>query len=348
MPLLRTYAAHREPWCDKTMSVLQEKQLEACQERLMRCPPIFLFDLEDDEPAAILFAFSFYAQEMHHVFPGVKRLRQKVLDYLPYEACLLSAEEDALVKRMLAGDNRTLLSQWQEISAAEALIARLWCTLEVQDDDTAALKLHPSLAQPLADAMQTERYNTLRHMLFSFGATLHSLLYLSGFLHATVPVAHFAESVKEMHIPHAETFVDRYLRAGFDYTQTNLGEMLLLHPGLADPNHLLISLSGIKPSGVHLTQEMMLGGMNGILPEEVASTENMRGMLLGAVRPEVDADEALEDLRMMAKQGATFDEMKEVLEGMLFVLPTPAMLNALSQLHVQTVRWMGVRSAVLN
>lgn len=330
------------------MSVLQEKQLEACQDRLMRRPPVSIFDTEKEEEARLIFSASFYAQEMRERFPGINALRRKVMAFLPREVCLLSAEEDALVKRMLSGNNETLLAEWTEISAAEALIARLWCTLEIRDDETAALKLHPSLAEPITEAMLSETYTALQRLLFSFSATLHSLLYLSGFLHATVPAAHFCEMVKDMPLPHAETFIDRYMRAAFDYTQTNIGEMLLLHPGLADPNHLLMNLSGIRPTAIHLTQEMMLGGMNGILPEEVASSENMRGMLDGAVRPDLDVDEALEDLRMMAKQGASIDEMKEVLESMLFVMPTPGMLSALSQLHLQTVRWMGIKSAVLN
>ena len=93
---------------------------------------------------------------------------------------------------------------------------------------------------------------------------------------------------------------------------------------------------------------MMLGGMNGILPEEVACCEAMRGALEGAIRPEYDPEEALEDLRMMAKQGAQLAEMREVLESMLCVLPTPRMLDALTQLHLQTVRWLGMPSAVLN
>jgi hypothetical protein len=124
--------------------------------------------------------------------------------------------------------------------------------------------------------------------------------------------------------------------------------MLLLHPGLADPEHLLSSLAKLSPIEIQLTREMMLGGMNGILPEEVASCEAMRGELTGAVRPEDDEEDALEDLRMMAKQGASIDEMREVLESMLCVLPTPRMLNALRQLHLQTVRWMGMAPAVVN
>lgn len=349
MSLIRTYACHREPWCDKTMSVLQEKQLEACQERLMRCPDVNLFDAATEEEARQLFAFSFYAHEMHGRFPGKEKLQKKVLSFLPYEVCMLSREEDALLKRMLVQDHQVVLSQWQEISAAEALVQRLWCTLKINEDDTATLHLHPSLAQGMMDVLLSDQYARAQQALFSFSATLHSLLYLSGFLHATVPAAHFCNSILDLvAMEHTETFIDRYLRATFDYTQTDSGEMLLLHPGLADPTHLLHGLTGLSPFGVHLTEEMMLGGMNGILPEEVASTETMRGMLVGAIRPEFDEEEALEDLRMMAKQGATLDEMKEVLESMLCVIPTPSMLSALSQLHVQTVRWMGVRSAVLN
>ncbi len=104
----------------------------------------------------------------------------------------------------------------------------------------------------------------------------------------------------------------------------------------------------MQPPETHLTREMMLGGMNGILPEEVASCEAMRGALCGAARPEYGEDEALEDLRMMAKQGAALSEMREVMESMLCVLPTPRMMDALTQLHLQTVRWMGMPSAVLN
>ncbi len=347
--MLRTYACHREPWCDKTMSVLQEKQLEACQERLMCCPPAHILDRLEDAQARQLFSFSYYHHEMHGRFPGIQALQEKVMSYLPYEVCMLSPEEDDLLKRMLTGDNQTLLTEWQEISSAEALIKRLWCTLKIHEDDTASLQLHPALQEPIMEAMLSDRYARCRQALFSFSATLHSLLYLSGFLHATVPACHFCNAILDL-VPmeHPETFIDRYLRSSFDYTQNAAGEMLLLHPGLADPSHLLTGLSTLSPFGVHLTEEMVLGGMNGILPEEIASTETMRGMLMGAVRPEIDVTEALEDLRMMAKQGATFREMQEVLESMLFVLPTPSMLDAMNQLHLQTVRWMGVRSAVLN
>lgn len=346
--LLRTSTYRVEHWCDKVMSVLREQQLEACQERLSRCPEQGIFDAVCQDQAWLLFQLSFYAKELHAHRPDAEALKKLVLAYLPKEACFLSPREDELVKRMLVGSGETYISDWDEISAAEALVSRLWCTLEITKDDTALLRLQKPLIAPVTEAMLSSLYARVHERLFTFDATLHSLLYLSGFLHASVPMAHFCQTLGADADKDTPVLISRYLRAGFDYTETGSGEILLLHPGLADPELLLSRLSCLEAPETHLTKEMMLGGMNGILPEEVASCEAMRGALGGAVRPELDEEEALEDLRMMAKQGASLQEMREVLESMLCVLPTPRMLSALAQLHLQAVRWIGMPSAVLN
>lgn len=346
--LLRTSTYRIDHWCDKIMSVLREQQLEACQERLSGCPEQGIFDDICEDQAQILFRFSFYAKELHAHLPRAEELKQLVLARLPREACFLSPREDALVKRILVGHGETYITDWDDISAAEALVSRLWCTLQITPDDTALLRLQTPLITPITEAMLSSLYVRVQEKLFSFDATLHSLLYLSGFLHAEVPMTHFCQVMGKDMDQNTPVFISRYLRAGFDYTETRTGEILLLHPGLADPELLLSRLSCLEAPETHLTKEMMLGGMNGILPEEVASCEAMRGALNGAVRPEFDEEEALEDLRMMAKQGANLKEMREVLESMLCVLPTPRMLSALSQLHLQTVRWIGMPSAVLN
>ena len=41
--LFRTSTCRVEHWCDKTMSVMREQQLEACQDRLSRCPAAGIF-----------------------------------------------------------------------------------------------------------------------------------------------------------------------------------------------------------------------------------------------------------------------------------------------------------------
>ena len=330
------------------MSVLREQQLEACQDRLSRCPSEGIFGLLCEDEFQKLYAISYYAREIRNRMPSQEELRRTVLYRAFRETCYLSPREDSLVKRMLMNGGEIRLDDWDEMSGAEALIARLWCTLRIEDEDTAVLRLSKELNGPVSAAILSSDYSATREKLFSFDATLHSLLYISGFLHASVPMAHFRQHLGKDADGLTAVLLARYLRAGFDYTETRDGEILLLHPGLADPHHLLSSLKTMNPPEIQLTREMMLGGMNGILAEEIASCETMHGAMAGAVRPEYDPDEALEDLRMMAKQGAGLSEMREVLESMLCVLPTPRMLDALAQLHLQTVRWLGMPSAVLN
>ena len=346
--MFRTSTSRVEHWCDKTMSVMRERQLEACQDRLNRCPAQGIFGKLCADEAQDLFNISFYSQEIKTHMPDQEELKRLVLERVEKETCYLSPREDELVKRMLIGNGETFLNDWDEISATEALISRLWCTLQIMDEDSARLVLAPELMEPVTRAMMSREYAETRGKLFSFDATLHSLLYLSGFLHASVPLTHFYRTMGKEADAVSALLIARYLRAAFDYTETPEGEILLLHPGLADPEHLLATLAKMQPAEVSITREMMLGGLNGLLPEEVASCETMRGALTGAIRPEYDEGEALEDLRMMAKQGATLAEMREVMESMLCVLPTPRMLEALRQLHLQTVRWIGMPPAVLN
>lgn len=117
------------------MSVLREQQLEACQERLTGCPERGVFDdLCQDEYLA-LFRFSYYAKELRRRTPEPETLRSLVSARLPQEARFLSPREDELVKRMLTHDGETSLQDWDEISAAEALISRLWCTLQITGEE---------------------------------------------------------------------------------------------------------------------------------------------------------------------------------------------------------------------
>lgn len=97
---------------------------------------------------------------------------------------------------------------------------------------------------------------------------------------------------------------------------------------------------------LELSQEMIAGGMNGILPEELPLNEALCGALNGALRPEYELGEAAEDLRMLAKQGVGLKEMENVMASMLAVLPTRAMKDALERLYLCTPHWMGLKTAL--
>ncbi len=334
-------------WCEKTMSVLREKQLEACEKRLSSYPQTGLFSGCTLSDIQNLWDISYYAMENPDLLRlhQVEEVQDLVLRRLPREVSFVSVKEHMLLERLLTFEGETELLDWDEAGAAEALVARLWCTLTVENEHI-YLHLPQILHVPMLEAMNRTEHAEIREKVFRFDATMHGLLYIAGFLHAQQPTLHFLQEVCCKMDAEAYDYAQRYLRATFDYTTDVQGEMILVHPGLADPEHLMDQVRSCGITSLELSETMMLGGMNGIFPEEVAISEEMSGVLKGALRPEYTPEEAVEDLRMLAKQGVSLPEMESVLSSMLWVLPTPAMYSALENLTAQTPRWAGLQAAL--
>ncbi len=332
-------------WCEKTMSVLREKQLEACEKRLSAYPATGLFSGCTLSDIQKLWDISYYAMENPQLrrLHQVEEVQELVLKRLPREISFVSVREHMLLERLLTFEGETELMDWDEAGAAEALVARLWCSLTV-DGERIILHLPAELHVPMLEAMNRKEHAEIREKVFRFDATMHGLLYIAGFLHAQQPTLHFLQEVCGNMEAESYDYAQRYLRAAFDYTTDVQGEMILVHPGLADPEHLISQARSHGVTSLELSESMMLGGMNGIFPEEVPLSQEMSGLLIGALRPEYTLEEAVEDLRILAKQGVSLGEMESVLSSMLWVLPTPAMYCALSKLSAQTPRWAGLKA----
>ena len=80
------------------------------------------------------------------------------------------------------------------------------------------------------------------------------------------------------------------------------------------------------------------------MPEERPLFDRMYGLLVGSTRPEITEEGAVEDLRMLAKQGVSLPEMQEVLTSLLTTQPTQEMLDAVAALHRHTPRWGTLRT----
>ena len=251
-----------------------------------------------------------------------------------------------LVERLLINDGELLLGDWDDLGAAEALVSRLWCSFHAEGDDWTLL-LPQALHDPLARAIAAEEAQGARERLLRYDATIHGLLYIAGLLHSAQPIGLFMHDVMREDGSLAMQIARRYLQASFEYVTDANGDLILLHPGLADPYRLV---GGERADGgiftLELSQEMIAGGMNGILPEEQPLNEALCGALNGALRPEYELGEAAEDLRMLAKQGVGLKEMENVMASMLAVLPTRAMKDALERLYLCTPHWMGLKTAL--
>jgi len=333
-------------WCEMTMSMMREKQFEACERRLFACPSVGLFSEEATELDAMRLLSGSFENTNGQMLMTLRELRERVMFRLPLEAQFVSVGEMQLLERLLMNEGQILLGEWDDIGAAEALVRRLWCSFKAEGEEW-TLMLPKALHESIMLAIHMPEAVAARERVFRFDATIHGLLYIAGLLHSAQPVDVFMREVMRRDDALAMEVACRYLQSTFEYITDANGDLILLHPGLADPYRMfqMQPVEGIFT--LELSQELIAGGMNGILPEEIPLHETLCGALRGALRPEFDLGEAAEDLRMLAKQGVELHEMEEVMAAMLSVYPTQPMKDALKMLYQCTPHWMGLKTALV-
>lgn len=346
--MLRETNVRRLHWADKTMSVMREQQLEACEKRLRTLPEFSLFGQCSDVHAEQLWQCSYQAQEQPRMtqLHTIADLRAGVLAQLPAEAALLSMDEHLLVERLITLDGQAELLEWEEMSAAESLVRRMWCSISRQDGRI-VLNMPAELLLPLTMILSTHQHEEIRDRLMRHDAVIRALLYIGGLLHYEEPLYHLMNDVLNDSYAASRTLALRYLRVAYDYAYDRSGEMLVLHPGLADPEQFIAAHPMPDGLSMELDEETMRGAMEGLLPEEQPLFDRLFGLLIGATRPELTEEGAVEDLRMLAKQGVSLKEMQEVLSSMLLLQPTDEMLSAVEALHRLTPRWGSLKSEAL-
>ncbi|MEG0768030.1 MAG: hypothetical protein RR482_09965, partial [Clostridia bacterium] len=265
--------------------------------------------------------------------------RRTVHEGLQGEADCLSLHEHELIERMLITQAPVPLQDVEEMEAALTLRFRLWCDVGLLDGEPMAL-LDPALVEPLQQAFARPEHTAIRARIFSFHAMLHAMMYMSGFLDDRLPRQRFMTDVLENATcgQEEERLARNFLEASYDCVLLPQCR-LLVHPALSDPEALVTAMSENGAFQIpNLTPMQMLGSMNGMMPE--GATEALALAIADALRPEVSCQEALEDIRMLIKQGASNTVLHEVLAAMLCVLPTRHMDALLCRLQAETMQWM--------
>ena len=336
-------------WADKTMSVIRERQLEACEDRLSAYPEYGLFSGCDDDHAEEMWDLSYDAQEhpIQTYLHTVSNLQEQVMRQLPLEAGLLTLQEHRLLEKMILYGGEVELLYPEEGSPAESLVKRMWCHLSWREEDRLFLCMPETLITEIGKIFADPAHEEMRERLIRCEAVIRALLYIDGFMGKDEPLTHLLKDVVQTDTLQAEILCQRYLRANFDYTYDQEGNMVLLHPGLADPEWAKKPMPLQAGQGFAGDQLTMLGAMSGLLPQEAPLHMQLTGLLQGAVRPEITEEEAAADLRMLAKQNVGLAEMNEVLGSLLMVQPTQEMLACVEAVQKQTPRWCGMATAVV-
>jgi hypothetical protein len=339
--LFRSNEERRMPWEERTLWTLREQRFERTAHALgtLRVQAMEEMDMRE------------LTQRIEACWQDIPRkplrtqqaavARDAVLRAMPRQADCLSQEEHALCERLLLAEGSVCLRNAQELDAARALSLRLFVHAGVKDGRPMAV-LDPYFAGALERALSREAHARVRMRLFAFQATVCAALYLAGALDDRAPQRLFTSQVLGLEEPDEEALAlaRHYLWASFDCEDYEDG-VLLVHPALADPQAI------VKNGGAHLTgftARELLGGMQGILPQEEPYDEALKRAIGDALRPGVDLDEGVRSLRLLCKQDAPMDALEEVLDSLLMVRRTERMQSALQALHAGAVRWNGAQA----
>ena len=338
-------------WADKTMSVLRANLLEACEKDLASLPFLCLFDNEcTDAEAETFYQISWFPREdrkdLFPVLHTANELRVRVLSSFAPELALLSPDEHDLLVRMVLFGGRLQLHDWNDLLPARGLLRRLWCRVRKEDGITALYMPHQLCASALL-LLAGEEHKKIRDAVDLVHDSIDNSLYLTGMMQASGPALHLQSLLKDTYAANRPDLVERMLLAGCDCVYDADGRLILIHPGLADPDRMLLQM----PSAAHSFREMSEEDLNhaseSVDDLEAPLYERMLYSLTDAVRPEITPEDATEDLIILAKQGVSFVEMKEVLSSLLVSLPTPEMLKALQDLSDRVPRWIWFSSSRL-
>lgn len=334
-------------WADKTMSVMRADQLEACEKDLAGLPSRCLFEPEcSNVDAEKLYELSFFAEEdrrssaraLRPALHTVEQMRNRVLHSFVQECALLSVEEHDLLVRAVLFGGRTPLTDWNELIPARALVRRLWCRVEGVGERTALILPHQLCASALL-LLAGDSHKEVRGIVEQVHDSIENTLYLLGAAQAAGPAHHLSAMLKGTCAESCPELVLRFLLAGYDYVYDRDGNLLLIHPGLADPERMM----GI--TNTEINPETLSKASDSISDLESPLYERMLGLLIDVTRPEITPEDAVEDLIILAKQEVPWDDMLDVLSSLLICRPTPEMRSALKDLAERVPRWLNLSTS---
>ena len=323
-------------WTDRTLSILRASRLESCEKELAGLGGCCLFDPgTTDAEAERLFEISWMAEEEKNpALHTIREMREKVLTRFPAEFSLLSPEEADLAFKIAVCGGEIPLWDENDLIPARSLIKRLWCHVDPKRKDWIAMPKCIGLVILLLTAKDETRQT--REIVEKIVETVDNTLYLAGAMPAEIVVRDMGWQLQGTLAADQPVLYRRMLRAAFETMTDREGRLMLVHPGLADPRGFLQ-----RPERFTLAtdQQRMEEIYESLMEVEDPLYERMLDVIRLLTRPESGAEDTVEDLILLAKQGAPVQEMREVLASRIICLPTEDMLAALKDIHDRVPKW---------
>lgn len=325
-------------WQEKTIDAMQRRRFDQMVSQL---PPLGAGRLEALAPSAFERKLEQCWQDIERKPMRTQQLSEvwrSVLGSICQQADCLSHEEHELVERALILGGSAQIEDALELEAARALSLRLWASVGLVSGKP-FIELETPVVRPVAQAFSRAEHEHIRQRLDAFNAYLSGTLYRVGAMDDRQPQQVILHEVlgsgREDEL--LMQLSRRYLWASFDCVDYS-GGVMLLHPALADPHHLISS--GRRKPGILMPPQGDLCTMMDILPEEIPLQEELERSIAGALREGHQAQDVARTLRFLCKQGAPLAAMEEVLQASLIVYISPSMRGALSNMYYMTPKWI--------
>lgn len=325
-------------WQEKTMEAMHKRRFE---QRISQLPPLGAERLSALSPSALERRIEQSWQDIERKPMRTQQIQavwKSVLSSIEVQADCLSHEEHELVERALILGGSARIEDAMELEAARALSLRLWASVGLVSGKP-CMELELPVLQPVAKAFARPEHDAVRQRLQSIGAYLSGTLYRVGALDDRQPQQLILREAlgggrkDELLVQLSR----RYLWASFDCVDYADGVMLV-HPALADPSHLLSAAR--RRGGLLMPAHSDIQGMMDILPEEIPLQRDMERAIAGALRDGYRAADVARDLRFLCKQGAPLSALEEVLQEALIVYVSPFMRGALSNMYYRLPKWI--------
>ena len=324
-------------WTDRTLSVLRAGRLEACEKELEGLGGPGLFDAETtDADAERLFSQSYLAEEDRSVrLHSIEEMRVQVLSQFPAEMGLLNQEEFTLLLKLALFGGELPIYDWNDLLPARSLVYRMWCRMRPERGHWICMPRQICVSALMM--LASEELKTVRDTALDVIDTVDNTLYLAGMMPAETIVRDLGFRLQGSLAAGKRDLFLRLIRSSFDTLLNREGQLVVYHPGLADPRGLLREQGGMHTGLDQGSMEELYGSLTEV---EDPLYEELLDRIRDLCRPEANPEDTVEDLILLAKQGAPTEEMREVLGSKLICLPTEEMTQTLEAMHQRIPRWM--------
>ena len=329
-------------WPDQTLSALRLGRLEACEKELADLGGHGLFDAETtDTDAERLFSQSWYSEEEKKPrLHSIEEMRKQVLSQLPAEMGLLSPDEYPLALKLALFGGQMPIFDWEDLPAARSLIRRMWCRAWPEKGNWLVMPRQICMAVLLM--LSSEELGSVKETAGRIIETVDNTLYLAGAMPAEMAVKDLAWQLQGTLGENKPALYLRLLKSTFETQVDRNGRLMLVHSGLADP---VSFMSGQGSRMIGLDQTNMERLYESLMDVEDPLYDRMLSLIQGLMRQEINGEDTVEDLMLMAKQNASVDEMRQVLGMRIICLPTEEMTDTIREIQARVPRWTSLNMA---